>query len=355
MPPSTSSFLRSRSLSSSSILIRPVPPPPSYEHINISSIDTPTHSLRSEVLIGFHPIDPHYLISLSRSARLQDTIVYRPGSQGECEIGLWEFHPKCKVRLVRRLKVEEQPDYLPIAVCSTSLSTVQETYYQIIYRASSEDGEGCIEIRSLHLENSTSEPSWNLWESVTEEDGILGGICWSLLGAGYLTVATASRVYFFSSTTMGKQDIKEECWTCGRNCLIFEVDVYLQKAFVGHTMRFTTRLLNSIDGKMSVLVFASERTELQSFKLEIDVKDLSVKLRAKTDIVQWKSGARGALLAWSMGRKLMTGHCCEDECGELLDKGRISVFKTWFARGDKRSLKQLVWDYGGVVIDCWDT
>jgi len=354
MPPSTPSFLRSRSLSSSS-LIRPVHPSPSYEHINISSIDTPTHSLRSEVLIGFHPIDPHYLITLSRSAQAQDTIAYRPDSQGECEIGLWQFHPKRKVRLQTRLKVEEQPDYLPIAVCSTSLSTTQNTYYQIIYRASSEDGEGCIEIRSLPLEKLTTKMPWNLWESVTEEDGLLGGICWSLLGSGYLTVATASRVYFFSSTTMEKRDVKEECWTCGRNCLIFEVDVYLQKTVVGQPMRFATRLLNSIDGKMSVLVFASQKTELQSFKLEIDMNNLSVKVCAKTDAVQWKSGARGALLAWSMGRKLMTGHCCEDECGELLDEGRISVFKTWCARGDKRSLKQLVWDYGCVVIDCWDT
>ena len=46
----------------------------------------------------------------------------------------------------------------------------------------------------------------------------------------------------------------------------------------------------------------------------------------------WKSSAKGALIAWSTRRKSMTAHCCEVECGEKRDDGRISILKTWFAR-----------------------
>ena len=166
MPPSTLSFIRTRSLSSTRI-----PHPPllqsSFEHINISTIDTPTHSLRAEILIGFQPTHPHYLITLSRSDKSPAQ------TSGDCEVGLWEFHPDCPVRLSHRLKVAEQPDYLPVAVASTCFSSQLEYYYQVLYRSAGSDGEGCIEVRCIPLRDT--EKSWNVWESVTEEDGIVRG------------------------------------------------------------------------------------------------------------------------------------------------------------------------------------
>ena len=363
MPPSTLSFLLTRSLSSTRT---PHPPISShhstttfFEHINISTIDTPTRSLRSEIVIGFHPSHPHSLLTLSRPTQ----------EGGDCEIGEWEFYPGCCVKLLRRLKVEEQPDYLPVAVASTCFSHVndEERYYQVIYRSAGGDAEGCIEVRCIYLENMTK--SWNVWESVTEEDGSLGGICWNLMNkerggeGGYMTVATASRVYFFTEN-LKNGDLGMEYWTYGRRCLIFEVDVFLQRHYPstqGQQMetRYATRIIHSpsTNNTISILVFVSQKSQLQSFKLEISPGERTVKVCAKRDIVKWKSGARGALLAWSMGRKVMTSHCCEDECGEIniADDGGMSVFKTWFARGEKRSLKELVWEYGGIILDCWDT
>lgn len=248
--------------------------------------------------------------------------------------------------------MEEQPDYLPVAVASTCFDHRKEVFHQVIYRAAADDGEGCIEIR--HLPLSGSEP-WSVWESVTEEDGILGGMCWNLLKGGYITVATASRVYFFTEGRI-PEDLKEGNWTCGKRCLIFEVDLFLHSILGGRETRFATRLLKADNDKtVSILVFASQKTQLQSFKLEISPHEQKVKLCAKTEIVSWKSGARGALLAWSMGRKVMMAHCCEDECGDTRDNGMTSIFKTWFARGEKRSLRELVWEYGGIIVDCWDT
>ena len=345
MPPSMLSFIHTRSLSSTRI-----PHPPllesSFEHINVSTIDTPTHSLRAEILIGFHPIHPHSLVTLSRPNKSPAQ------TPGDCELGLWEFHPGCPVRLLQRLIVAEQPGYLPVTVASTCFSSRVESYYQALYRSAGSDGEGCIEVRCISLRDT--EKSWNVWESVTEEDGLLGGVCWNLVDEGYCTVATASRVYFFTEDTEFG-DMKEEYWTCGQRCLIFEVDVFLQR-FVPEsiTTRYATRLIHSNDKTVSILVFLSQKSQLQSFKLEIDPRQQGVKVCAKTDIVQWKSGAKGALIAWAMGKNLMTAHCCEDECGEKRDDGTISVFKTWFAR-EKRSLKHLVWEYGGVIVDCWDT
>jgi hypothetical protein len=255
------------------------------------------------------------------------------------------------VELTRCLVVDDQPDYLPVAVASTCFEQRRETLHQVIYRAATDDGEGCIEVRNLPLQGSKK---WGVWESVTEEDGILGGMCWSLLSGGYITVATASRVYFFTQETMPPLGL-ERYWTCGKQCLILEVDIYLQQILGDRETRFATRLLKSDDDKkVSILVFASQKTQLQSFKLDISPCERDVTLCAKTEVVSWKSGARGALLAWSMGRKLMTAHCCEDECGEKRDNDMVSVFKTWFARGEKRSLKELVWEYGGVIVDCWN-
>src|SRR5436190_21930074 len=109
MPPSTPSFILTRSLSSTRIP-RPLQSESSFEHINISTIDTPTYSLRSEILIGFHPIHPHSLITLSRPNKSATQL----DVPGDCELGLWEFHPCCPVRLSHRLRVAEQPDYLPV-------------------------------------------------------------------------------------------------------------------------------------------------------------------------------------------------------------------------------------------------
>ena len=345
MPPSTLSFIHARSLSSNRI-----PHPPllesSFEHVNISTIDTPTHSLRAEILIGFHPIHPHSLITLSRPNKSPAQ------TPGDCELGLWEFHPGCPVRLSRRLNVAEQPDYLPVAVASTCFSSKTESYYQVLYRSAGVDGEGCIEVRCIPLHDT--EKSWSVWESVTEEDGLLGGICWNLMDErGYCIVTTASRVYFFTEDT-DFGDMKEQYWTCGRRCLIFEVDIFLQQFVpVGITTRYATRVIQSNDKSISILVFLSQKSQLQSFKLEINPGQRVIKVCAKTDMVQWKSGAKGALIAWTMSRKLMTAHCCEDECVGKCTDGRVTVFKTWFAR-EKRSLKHLVWEYGGVIVDCWN-
>jgi hypothetical protein len=256
------------------------------------------------------------------------------------------------VELTRCLDVDDQPDYLPIAVASTCFEQRRETFHQVIYRAATDEGEGCIEVRNLPLQGPKK---WSVWESVTEEDGILGGICWNLLSGGYITVATASRVYFFTEETISHQGT-EGYWSCGKQSLILEVDIFLQPLLGDRDTRFATRLLKSDDDKtVSILVFASQKTQLQSFKLNISPSERRVKVCAKTEFVSWKSGARGALLAWSMGKKQMTAHCCEDECGEKREKGLVSVFKTWFARGEKRSLKELVWEYGGVIVDCWNT
>src|SRR5579871_3545257 len=121
-----------------------------------------------------------------------------------------------------------ESDYLPITVASTA--TVKEKVYQGIYRSASDDGEGCIEIRGMDL---SSEERWNVWESVTEEDGLFGGICWGLLERGYISVATASRVYFFHEDR-GEREYREDYWTRGKKCLIFEVDVFLEGILSHH-------------------------------------------------------------------------------------------------------------------------
>lgn len=263
------------------------------------------------------------------------------------------------MRLLQRLAVAEQPDYLPVAVAATGFCGVTGRYFQVIYRSATDEGEGCIEVRCLPVEGAVGR--WSVWESVTEEDGLLGGVCWNLLGGnrrggGYIAAAMASRVYFFTEDALERDAGKEDYWTFGRKCLIFEVDVFLQRQFSTTVpTRYATRIIHSPSRTISVLVFASQKSLLQSFKLEISPAKRDVTVCAKTEMVQWKSGSRGALLAWSMGRKLMTAHCCEDECAETRDEAQISVFKTWFARGEKRSLKHLVWEYGGVIVDCWDT
>ena len=142
-------------------------------------------------------------------------------------MGLWEFHPGCPLRLSQRLRVAEQPDYLPVSVASTCFSSQIESYYQALYRSAGDDGEGCIEVRCLSPQSPAK--SWSVWESVTEEDGLLGGICWNLMDmGGYCAIATASRVYFFTDS-VEYGETNGEYWTCGRRCLIFEVDVYLQR------------------------------------------------------------------------------------------------------------------------------
>jgi hypothetical protein len=253
----------------------------------------------------------------------------------------------------------EGAEYLPVAVAATG--EVGGVYFQVLYRCATDEGEGCIEVRGLRVEGG-----WNVWESVTEEDGLLGGICWNLMGqgrgrGGYISVAMASRVYFFvAGEGDGRRDgmTEQEEWTFGRRCLIFEVDVFLQRhvfPMTGYSTRYATRVIHSSSQTISVLVFVSQKTQLQSFKLEISPGERKVDVCAKTEMAQWKSGAKGALIAWSMGRKLMTAHCCEDECAETRDERQMSVFKTWFVRGEKRSLKHLIWEYGGVIVDCWDS
>src|SRR5579862_5725981 len=136
--PSTPSYLLTRSLIPSPHLPRPTRS--HYEHINISSVDTPTLSLRNEILIGFLSNPPYSLVTLARPLKNETRA---------CDLGLWHFHPRTPVELYRRLSVCENPDYLPITVASTA--TVKEKVYQGIYRSASDDGEGCIEIRGMDL------------------------------------------------------------------------------------------------------------------------------------------------------------------------------------------------------------
>jgi hypothetical protein len=308
---------------------------------------------------------------------------------------------------LRNFRMDEEPDYLPVAVASCCFVRGEgEQFYQVLYRSAGEDGEACIEVRWVPFVGK----GWNVWECVMEEDGLLGGICFSLLSRGYITVATASRVYFFTGqeqrqTTTGKDDeedgqehvvpTKETWWNLGKRCLIFEVDLYLQRHLPSRTTKYATRIIPSTVAahlpntrsstpdiscplhSLSIIVFASQKSSVQSFKVEITPSSRDVKITAQTDPVNWKSEAKGALLAWSMGRKLMTGHCCEDECphkktglsrsgypaehtgkragAKHLEDGEdgVEVFKSWFARG-KGSLKELVWDYGGIVLDSWN-
>ena len=298
--------------------------------------------------------------------------------------------------------MDEEPEYLPVAVASTCfIGGLGAGFYQVLYRSVADDGEGCIEIRWMPLLGK----GWSVWECVTEEDGLLGGICFSLVSKGYIAVATGSRVYFFTAqgrrqTAGGADDktgpentemTKEAWWTFGKGCLIFEVDLFLQQHLPSRTTKYATRIiattisahpsndspapgLFSPLNSLTIIVFASQKSSLQSFKLELTPSSQDIRLVAQTNPVNWKSEAKGALLAWSMGRKLMTGHCCEDECrspkarqskgghspqqiGHAGEGGEgedgVEVFKSWFPRG-KGSLKELVWDYGGVVLDFWE-
>jgi hypothetical protein len=331
MPQSTSSYIRSRSLSSSRIP-RPNPHQAFFEHVKVSSVDTPNHSLRSEILLGFQPTDPHFLVTLSRSNESEDESesIHELESEKYCELRLWDFHPGRPVRLTRRLKVDDQPDYLPVAVVSTCFSVPEETYYQVLYRSAVGYGEGCIEVRCLPLD--TTQKSWNVWESVTEEDGLLGGICWNLMSTdqGYITVATASRVYFFMKTT-DHGESEKKYWTRGRRCLIFEVDEFLkQLKLPDQNGQYATRLLPSIDKTTSIFVFHSSTPPLRWFELNICPIERRVRLYAKKEIRTSKTRARTALISWSQAHRLMTSHCCEDECGEKLNNGEITVLKTWF-------------------------
>lgn len=355
MPQSTPSYIRSRSLTSARIP-RPVPRQSFYEHVKVSSVDTPNHSLRSEILLGFQPSDPHFLVTLSCPNISTESENQHESESGKyCEMGLWDFHPSRSVRLARRLKVDDQPDYLPIAVVSTCFSIYEETYYQVLYRAATDSGEGCIEVRCLPLDNT--QKSWNIWESVTEEDGLLGGICWNLMSTdqGYITVATASRVYFFMRTTEHHGDTGKQYWTRGRQCLIFEVDIFLKQLMPPglYNEQYATRLLSSSGKTISILVFHSATLSLRWFELNISPTEQSVQLYTKREIQSCKIRAKAALISWSTARKLMIAHCCEDECGENHDDGEITILKTWFARGEKRSLNQLVWNYGGIILDSW--
>jgi len=294
MPPSTPSYLRTRSITPSTHLSRPNPSSIN-EHINISSVDTPTFALRDEILVGFLPVPPSSLITLSRP---------RKHDNRSCDVGLWNFHPGRPVELYQRLQVKEDLEYLPVAMASTVYDSVYERIFQGVYRSANDDGEGCIEIRSMDL---SSQDIWNVWESVTEEDGVFGGVCWSLLHKGYILISTASRVYFFLATP-AKRRCEENYWTQGKRCLIFEVDIFLQWVLPDGNWKYATRIFGAKDGNITILVFVSQKTQLESFRLDVCPNTLQVTIGARTGIVTWKSGAKGALIAWSMGRKLMTAH-----------------------------------------------
>jgi len=247
-------------------------------------------------------------------------------------------------------------DYLPIMMVSSA-------YYngkliQGVYRSANDDdrsayeyGEGCIEMRCFDVSN---EEKWHVWESVTEEDGLFGGTCFGMVKSlGLICASTASRVYFF---TMEEREwnCKEDYWTTGKRCLIFEVDVYLSRVFRDPPVeKCATRIIGSTDKVILMInVFPYLKTDRGNsiFQLRVNPITQSVHVRS---IVLHRSrnlNVEAKFLLFSRLGKRMTAHCCEDECRQ----SDTTVFKTWFARGEKRSLKELVWEYGGVIVDYWD-
>jgi hypothetical protein len=357
MPSPLSSFLLNRSLHPST----PTRPTRAnaYQHINITTLDTPTHDLRNEILIGFQPGPPHFLVTLSRPT--DDT--------AGCEIGLWEFHPLRRVKLARRLRVEEDgAGYLPVALVGTGYCVVRDAYYQLLYRTGGSGGEACIEVRCLPLE--PGKGGWTVWESVTEEDNVFGGMDWSLTSgspdgkAGNLVVASATRVYFFC---MDDEECLENiggekgCWTRGNCCIIFEVDVFLEQARIRKNfvnVVYDTRLLPSQENGISICLVVGivDKRSYQRFKLNVNPRERKTEISSVGEPM-----ALGPNMDAKMVRTLLNpfhgGGCALAQGRSLLNNvtETFTVFQEWYPGGERGSVRELVWEYGGIVIDGWDT
>lgn len=357
MPSPLSSFLLNRSL-------HPSPPTrpiraTAYQHINIATLDTPTHDLRNEILIGFQPGPPHFLATLSRPTAATAT----------CDIRLWEFHPQRKVRLARRLCVEEDgAGYLPVAIAGTGYCAVREAYYQVLYRTRGTGGEACIEVRCLPLE--PEKVGWTVWESVTEEDNVFGGVDWSLTGhspdgrTGSLVVASATRVYFFC---MDDSDCLENIgagkgwWTLGHRCVIFEIDVFLEQARLRKDLVnvvYDTRLLPSreIGKTICIAVRIVDKRSYQEFKVNLNPRERDAEISSVGGLVALAPG-KDAKMIKTLLNPFHEGGCALPQGRTVLDNvpETFTVFQEWCPGGERGSIQELVWEYGGIVIDGWDT
>jgi len=358
MASSIPSFLLSRSLSTAQIP-RPKLSSSYYEHVNIATVDTPTQALRSEILIGFEPTPPHSLVTLSTP-----TMTASHNTRPACEIGLWDFHPRRTVKLTRRLKVGEGADHLPVAIAATAFCQVRQAYYQVLYRTTRNYSEGCIEVRCLPLQED--KKAWSVWESVTEEDGVFGGINWSMAtpSNGFIVIATASRVYFFfmddENTRSHDIPISMEWWSTGNRCLIFEVDYFLQQSGPLRGLRnvmYATRVLDSDQGgnSISVQTVIVHKTLLQICTLKMSPRDWMACLSGHSKphqiyLVNFiPLEARVPYLSFSLG-------CVIGVRSDVSVKGTstITVFQPWRPRA-QMTLPELVWEYGGIIIDCWNT
>ena len=366
MPRSIPSYLRARSLSSSRV--SPPALPSAFERIPISNIDTPERDLRKEILIGFHPRDPHYLVTLSRPpSGPVNHFSHDESWSRECQVGWWHFNPLKQVQFHRRLEVDEDPSFLPISVAATCYSELRESYYQVLFMSAidnadnEEDNDGSIQVRYLPTKDQGLIGDTK-WTSLPEDEALLGGICWNLLtlgdgSKGYITAATNSRVYFFTiHSSEEEEDSEVNYWTFDRFCglLIFEVDIYLQTIVTEVIDEVSTRLLNSSESCTSrIMVFVSCGKSVQTYILDICPLKRQAEVREKSAKAPWNLSARIALVVWCGSHKLLTSHCCEDECREYFSNGQTTVFKTWYARGQKPSLNYIRWGYGDIVIDGW--
>jgi hypothetical protein len=366
MSPSIPSFLLSRSLSTAPTP-RPVAPSP-YEHINIGSVDTPTHALRSEILIGFQPIAPHPLVTLSKP-----TSTSSPSSiESACEIGLWDFQPGRAVKLIQRLRVADGSEYLPVVIAWTGFCQVREAYYQVLYRGSWNVGEGCIEVRCLPLHPGKAVGAWSVSQSVTEEDSVSKGTSWSLASSttmhcGFIVVGTGSRVYFFfmeeHEPIAEVEGERYEWWTVDDRCIIFEVDLFMQQTGLRdfHNVEYATKVLGSEDGgkSISLHILIVNKRGLQIFKLRIFPEDLRVDVTevSKPKTVDGRLGmkewnAAKAMSSYALGLRL--GMSCPNDRGKEYTPDTFTVFHPYVHGTERCTVDKLVWQYGGIVVHCWD-
>jgi hypothetical protein len=354
MPSPLSSFLLDRSLRRS---------PPSrptrataFQHINIATLDTPTHDLRNEILIGFQPGPPHFLVTLSRPT--EDTTA--------CQIGLWEFYPLRRVKLARRLRIEDDgAGYLPVAIAGTGYCAFREAYYQVLYRTRGTGGEACIEVRCLPLESGKA--GWSVWESVTEEDNVFGGVDWSLTGHspdGCLVIASATRLYFFS---MDDDDCVESFggeggwWTRGNRCIIFEIDVFLEHARIRKDFGnfiYDTRLLPSQENGISICIAVGiiDKRSYQRFKLNVNPRERNAEI-SSVGVPMALAPGKDAKMVQRLLNPFQDGQCASGQGRSVQENvpETFTLFQEWCPGGEQGSVREMVWEYGGIVIDGWDT
>jgi hypothetical protein len=209
-----------------------------------------------------------------------------------------------------------------------------------------------------------------VWESVTEEDNVSGGVDWSLMSpspdgkAENSVVASATWVYWFCMD-------EEEClknirrelrwWTPGNRCIIFEVDVFLEQARIRKDLDnviYDTRFLPSQENGISICIVVGivDKCSYQRFKLNVNPQEHKAEISSVG-----KPMALGPSMDAKMVRMLLNpfhdGDCTLVQGRSLLDNipTTFTVFQEWYPGGEQGSVRELVWEYGGIVIDGWDT